>query len=400
MLAAEPRPALGVFNHEAAAVDPVGGRLYLTEDESDGCFYRFTPFAYPSLADGLLEVAVIGPDARVTWRELPDPTTAESGVATRAQVPEATKFRGGEGIWYGRGILYFTTKGDKKVWAYDARSESIEVIYDRVFAPDSSLDAVDNVTVTAAGDVFVCEDGGNQEVGLISTNAAGEREVAPFLRFDGANYSESEVCGACFDPSGMRLYLTSQRAFPIAPGQPGPGGVFEVFGPFRLPRGGQPEDFVFGPPAGEARPGGPLNPGPDSAGPQLRLGSRPRIGRGNLARTGLRVRVGVDEAVEVSVAYRSADLLRVRGRGGSTERPRTVTLARATERFDRGGETVPRLRLRPNARRRVRRARRSFRTQILVVARDGAGNRTSVVRSVRVGSVRRRRRRHRRAKRG
>ena len=37
------RPALGAFNHEAAAVDPETGIVYETEDRSDGNFYRFTP---------------------------------------------------------------------------------------------------------------------------------------------------------------------------------------------------------------------------------------------------------------------------------------------------------------------------------------------------------------------
>ena len=41
------RPALGVFAHEAVCVDPVGERLYLTEDEGDGCLYRFTPDRLP-----------------------------------------------------------------------------------------------------------------------------------------------------------------------------------------------------------------------------------------------------------------------------------------------------------------------------------------------------------------
>ena len=119
VLTAEPRPALGLFNHEAAAVDPVGKRLYLTEDESDGGFYRFTPSAYPSLGS---RPARGGRGGRgrpgVTWRGVPDPTAA-GPTATRHQVPEMTKFNGGEGLWYDRGFLYFTTKGDKRVWAYE-----------------------------------------------------------------------------------------------------------------------------------------------------------------------------------------------------------------------------------------------------------------------------------------
>ena len=40
---AEALPALGVFKHEAVCVDRKRGRLYLSEDESGGGFYRFTP---------------------------------------------------------------------------------------------------------------------------------------------------------------------------------------------------------------------------------------------------------------------------------------------------------------------------------------------------------------------
>jgi len=216
VLGAEPRPALGLFNHEAAAVDPVARRLYLTEDEPDGGFYRFTPASYPDLNSGLLEVAVVDSAGMVTWRTVPDPMAA-GPTPTRQQVPEMTEFQGGEGLWHDRGVLYFTTKGDKKVWAYEPARGRLEVLFDRAQAMDSALDAVDNVTVSSAGEIFVCEDGGNLEIGLITP----QRAVSPFLRFAGPNHEGSEVCGAAFDPSGTRLYLTSQRGFPAGP-QVGP----------------------------------------------------------------------------------------------------------------------------------------------------------------------------------
>ena len=46
-LAAEPRPLLGVFSHEAAAVDPVDGRLYLTEDDGDRLLLPVHPGELP-----------------------------------------------------------------------------------------------------------------------------------------------------------------------------------------------------------------------------------------------------------------------------------------------------------------------------------------------------------------
>ena len=211
-------PRAGVFNHEAAAVEPAQRQLYLTEDKPDGGFYRFTPAAYPDLSDGLLEVALVAADGRVSWREVPNPTPAPVQTPTRKQVAEMTPFNGGEGIWHDGGVLYFTTKGDKRLWAYDARTGTLEIVFDHAAAPDSSLDAVDNVTVSAAGEIFVCEDGGNMEIGLITP----EREVSPFLRFTGPAHPvegefKSEVCGVVFDPSGTRMYCTSQRAHPPEP---------------------------------------------------------------------------------------------------------------------------------------------------------------------------------------
>lgn len=40
---ARKRPALGLFDHESVLVDPVSLQVYLTEDKTDGRFYRFTP---------------------------------------------------------------------------------------------------------------------------------------------------------------------------------------------------------------------------------------------------------------------------------------------------------------------------------------------------------------------
>ena len=51
----------GVFKHEAAAVDPRGRRVYLTEDLVDGCLYRFTPRRWPSLAQGCSRWRVVRP---------------------------------------------------------------------------------------------------------------------------------------------------------------------------------------------------------------------------------------------------------------------------------------------------------------------------------------------------
>ncbi len=383
-LEAEPRPALGVFKHEAVTVDPVAGQLYLTEDNSNAGFYRFTPRNYPDLDKGELEVAVVGGNGRVRWKKVPDPTTAKTGKPTRQQVPEMTPFNNGEGIWYHDGVVYFTTKADKVVWAYDARKKRIEKLFDRQLALDSSLDAVDNVTVTAVGDVLVCEDGGNMEIGLITS----DREVSPLLRFVGPDHESSEVCGVVFDPSGKRMYCTSQRAFapPASPG--GPGAVYEITGPFRLPKGGNPEALKYGPPAGEVRPKGPLNPGADKKDPNINLRSRKKISRSRFLDHGFTVKVRSNEAGKIAVKQHSLDLAKDPGKGGSTDRPRSVLLSRGEAIVEAGGGQVE-VRLpapRGRAKRLLKDAKGDVSSRLLVSVVDGAGNESTLTRKVTISS--------------
>jgi hypothetical protein len=214
------RPLLGAFSHEAVAVDPVREQLYLTEDSSFGRLYRFTPDAYPDLTAGRLEAAVVAPDDSVTWVPVPEPR-----LEAAPQTPAATTFRGGEGIWYDSDHVYFTTKGDNRVWGLDTAQQTIEVLYDDDdFRPSPPLTGVDNVTVSPAGDIYVAEDGGNLELVLLSA----EREVTQFLRLVG--HDGSEITGPAFTPAGDRLYFSSQRG---TTGNGADGITFEITGPFR-----------------------------------------------------------------------------------------------------------------------------------------------------------------------
>ncbi|MEK6686211.1 MAG: alkaline phosphatase PhoX, partial [Pseudomonadota bacterium] len=106
--AAQVRNALGLFRHEAVAVDTKNKQLYLTEDEKDGCLYRYTARSFdaagnPNLDDGFLEVAEVieGRIGVVRWHKLPDPLAAK--VPARKQIASSTRFNGGEGIWYHQG---------------------------------------------------------------------------------------------------------------------------------------------------------------------------------------------------------------------------------------------------------------------------------------------------------
>lgn len=234
-------PNMGLWNREAAAVDPEGEAIYMTEDDGIGLLYRFTPTDYPDLSDGLLEAAIIDPDGNVTWEEVPDPSAETE--PTQAQVKGAARFDGGEGIWYHDGSVYFTTKGDHRVHQLDLAEQTHTVIWegdpDELGVEGAVLSGVDNITVDAeTGDLFVAEDGGNLEVVTITA----EGIVAPFARVAGG-HDGSEITGPTFSPDRTRLYFSSQRGptpKPLSEIIPGAeqsaqvGGItWEVTGPFR-----------------------------------------------------------------------------------------------------------------------------------------------------------------------
>ncbi|NQZ96207.1 MAG: DUF839 domain-containing protein [Myxococcales bacterium] len=228
----EVRPALGMFKHEAAAVDELTNIIYLTEDERDGCFYRFTPAGLrgdgrPDLTEGAMEVAEVvgGQTGPVVWHPLPFPTPHPNPFfdPTRKQVAASTPFNGGEGIYSFGDLLYFATKGDNRVWCYDMRNQEMTITYDAADFANPLLTGVDNVLISDAGDVLVAEDGGNLEI--VAITAAGD--VRPVVKIVGHN--RSEVAGPAFDPSGTRLYFSSQRG---QSGSSNGGMTFEVSGPW------------------------------------------------------------------------------------------------------------------------------------------------------------------------
>ena len=175
------RPAMGVFKHEAAAVDPRGRRIYLTEDLMDGGLYRFTPTRWHDLSDGLLEIATVGRGGAVTWSEVPDPGARR--VDTRRQVRGSTRFKRAEGIWHDDGLVYVSTTGDSRVYAYDIARERIEVIYDGL-APGkpAPLLRVDQLTANRAGEVFVCEDIATDEIDIGLIDRSRPRVEVPLGR--------------------------------------------------------------------------------------------------------------------------------------------------------------------------------------------------------------------------
>lgn len=222
------RPALGAFHHEAAVVDAVDGSVYLTEDRPDGRMYRFVPDAAADLTSGSLSALAIG---RASSSVGVGETVAVSWVPTSTAEPDrssaTTGFDGGEGAWMDGDRLLFTTKGDRRVWALDVRTDRLMLLHDCGVDPSTPLDAVDNIVVhQGTGDVYIAEDGGDMQLCVLRERPDGVA-IEAFLQVIGQD--GSEITGPAFSPDGRRLYFSSQR------GSDGRGITYEVTGPFPRP---------------------------------------------------------------------------------------------------------------------------------------------------------------------
>jgi secreted PhoX family phosphatase len=236
----------------------------------------------------VLEAAAVAGDGTVTW------VAADAGTV-KPRPPGTTAFDGGEGVWFDSDHVYFTTKGDNRVWDLDVPASRLSVLYDaEAIGPDAPLTGVDNLVVAQSGDIYVAEDGGNLEIVVLTP----EREVAPVVRVTNQNSGSieqggTELTGPAFSPDGSRLYFSSQRA--TTGGAPGPGITYEVRGPFRVERvavGGT-----------DAKP--VVAPAPAPA---------PAAGGGRLAATGLDPRLAVAGLGLLGVA--AAGLRAARESGG------------------------------------------------------------------------------------
>lgn len=340
--AAVAHPAMGRFTHEAVCVDQKDKRLYLTEDNADGCFYRFTPTKYPDLSAGLLEVMIVDAGGRVTWARV-DPA---SGTATKLQVPGAAKFARGEGTWFDEGIVYFVTTTEARLYALHVEEQLLEILYDgSALGLQAELTGIDNVTVhPKSGDVFVAEDENTDatlDVGLITA----DRVAARFLTASGSMHEASELTGPSFDPSGTRLYIASQRA------NGGFGAVYEISGPFRL-----------------ERPGGGGTSMTDTRRPGVNLRVLGKARVAGVRRSGLPLAIRADEAVTLDVTLRRR---RKNGAGPVLARVRRQVKAGKRARF----------RLKPT---RELPQNRSVPIVVSVRATDAAGNTRTIERNLRL----------------
>jgi secreted PhoX family phosphatase len=232
-----PLTAMGRFNHEAAAVDPRTGIVYLTEDRDDSLFYRFLPQRRGDLARGgrLQAMAfadpALGADSRnwsgvtlplkqwraVKWVDLVEVESPKDDLRKQGHDRGGVLFARGEGVHFGDGELYFccTSGGAAKlsqIMRYrPSRSEGqtgeqsapgrLQLFVEST--DRAMLNFGDNITVAPNGHLIICED---QYTAVVRNRLRG---VTP----DGALYDfallhhQTELAGACFSPDGATMFV-------------------------------------------------------------------------------------------------------------------------------------------------------------------------------------------------
>jgi secreted PhoX family phosphatase len=246
---AEPLTAMGRFVHEAVAVDPETGIVYLTEDQHTAGLYRFLPATPGRLADGgrLEMLAIAGrpqadtarrqrPQAEypVRWVAIDDPTGRLRGRSVYAQgrARGGARFARLEGAAYGGGKIYVTATsgGDAdmgQVWELDPVRQRLRLVFESPGAP--VLNMPDNLCVSPRGALVICEDGtSNPCVHGLTTDGRLVRFARNNVWLDGAtngvrgDFRSSEFAGATFSADGAWLFLNVQR----------PGFTVAITGPW------------------------------------------------------------------------------------------------------------------------------------------------------------------------
>ncbi|WP_437689644.1 alkaline phosphatase PhoX [Sorangium sp. So ce176] len=213
----------GRFYHEAAVVDPATRVAYLTEDRTDGCFYRFKPADPAAPFQGKLQALGVvgergvdtsgwapGHPREIAWVDIDDPDPKDDTVRKQGRAKGAAVFRRGEGICLSQGAVCFsaTTGGPAGAGQIfqvvpEGDGGTIELL---AHATDrDALDMPDNITIAPWGELFLVEDGplGNFVRGLTVDGQV----------FDFAHNARSlgELAGVCFSPDGRALFLNMQE---------------------------------------------------------------------------------------------------------------------------------------------------------------------------------------------
>jgi secreted PhoX family phosphatase len=232
-----PLTGLGRFRHEAVALDPRTGILYLTEDRGDGLLYRFLPETKNDLTRGKLQALAIvgkasadlrnydpaskwplsGSPLQATWIDLKDTDAPLDDLRVRGYQAGAARFARGEGIHLVGNSLYICcTDGGPlrrgQIFRLDPSGDADKPDTLELFLQPELSDLLtngDNLCPAPWGGIVICED-------LIDPGfapAAHVRCVTPegkIITLARNSSGQGEFAGGCFSPDGKWFFVNIQ----------------------------------------------------------------------------------------------------------------------------------------------------------------------------------------------
>lgn len=254
-LSKTPIREMGFFSHEAVAVDPTTGIVYLTEDDFRGFvvpdpeneipgarmrlsfLYRYLPetrarrpghlqrggklqvMSLEERPEYNADLAVPRQRFGVVWKTV-NPKEPHAEAKTR----NAARFNRLEGAYLAGGSLWFsdTVGGEKRlgqVFRYRPSTETLELFYEGT--KPGRMESPDNIIVTPWGDLWFAEDEtveGNNRNRLVGITPDGEVYV-----FASNRLNNSEFAGPTFSPDGGTFFVNLQN----------PGITLAIWGPFK-----------------------------------------------------------------------------------------------------------------------------------------------------------------------
>ena len=233
-----PLKEMGRFEHEAAAIDPISGAIYLTEDKHRSLFYRFIPNTRDQLSLGgrLQALSIIKKKSFDTrnwnsmaiqenewhetkWIDLENVDSDKNDLRLRGFELGAARFARGEGICYAENSIFLTAT----IGGTERMGQVFEYRINREFSKnaqgvaghikllaesntESTLQHADNIIMSPWGDLIICEDSNNY-CGLVGISPSGKQYI-----FADNTYTDSELCGVCFSPDGQLMFVNIQNS--------------------------------------------------------------------------------------------------------------------------------------------------------------------------------------------
>jgi len=257
----DPQPivAMGQFYHEAAAIDPDSGIVYMTEDRDPYAgLYRYIPDIPGKLKAGgklqmlkaegfkhLISSIPLNKSFGISWVDIQEPgrgstpgTHDGEGVVAQGLLAGATAFLSLEGCAYHQGSVYFTSKqgGDARagqIYRLNLDQNSISLIFEAT--ERNGFSGMDNIVVSPNGSLMICEDrlgllrngqfiaGLDKNGDLFAFCQTNPDLKAKYAGFDLRSTAvPAEWAGACFSADGRWMFANLYS----------PGMSFAITGPW------------------------------------------------------------------------------------------------------------------------------------------------------------------------